>query len=105
MFFCRQLAVLGAGLMGAGIAQVSVQRGLPTILRDVSLDGVARGQGQIQTNLSKLVKRKKLTSVEREQVCVRVCVCNDLTPNSQITSSLDPLPTRGHHRHRKPGKS
>ncbi len=77
MFFCRQLAVLGAGLMGAGVAQVSVQRGLPTILRDISLDGVARGQGQIQTNLSKLVKRKKLTSVEREQVwcvCARLCM-------------------------------
>ncbi|KAL7057868.1 hypothetical protein AAHC03_016491 [Spirometra sp. Aus1] len=64
----KQLAVLGAGLMGAGIAQVSVQRGLPTIMRDVSTGGLARGQQQIQTNLDKLVKRKRMSVVEREQV-------------------------------------
>uniref|UniRef100_A0A183TNP2 3HCDH_N domain-containing protein n=1 Tax=Schistocephalus solidus TaxID=70667 RepID=A0A183TNP2_SCHSO len=64
----KQLAVLGAGLMGAGIAQVSVQRGLPTIMRDVSVAGLARGQHQIQTNLDKLVKRKRMSTMEREQV-------------------------------------
>ncbi|VDN45267.1 unnamed protein product [Dibothriocephalus latus] len=54
--------------MGAGIAQVSAQRGLPTIMRDVSIAGLARGQHQIQTNLDKMVKRKRMSVVEREQV-------------------------------------
>lgn len=45
--FCRTLAILGAGLMGAGIAQVSVDKGFQTILKDTTLDGLNRGQQQV----------------------------------------------------------
>lgn len=43
----RRLAVLGAGLMGAGIAQVSVDKGLKTILKDTTVTGLGRGQQQV----------------------------------------------------------
>lgn len=43
----RHIAVLGAGLMGAGIAQVSVDKGLKTILKDATLTGLSRGQQQV----------------------------------------------------------
>lgn len=43
----RHLAILGAGLMGAGIAQVSVDKGLKTILKDATLAGLGRGQQQV----------------------------------------------------------
>lgn len=43
----RNIAVLGAGLMGAGIAQVSVDKGLKTILKDATLTGLSRGQQQV----------------------------------------------------------
>lgn len=43
----RHLAILGAGLMGAGIAQVSVDKGLKTILKDATLTGLGRGQQQV----------------------------------------------------------
>lgn len=46
-FLCRTLAVLGAGLMGAGIAQVSVDKGLKTILKDTAQQGLDRGQQQV----------------------------------------------------------
>lgn len=46
-FLCRTLAVLGAGLMGAGIAQVSVDKGLKTILKDTTQQGLDRGQQQV----------------------------------------------------------
>lgn len=39
--------MLGAGLMGAGIAQVSVDKGLKTILKDTTLQGLGRGQQQV----------------------------------------------------------
>ncbi|CAG2183446.1 unnamed protein product, partial [Oppiella nova] len=45
----KTLAVLGAGLMGAGIAQVSVDKGYQTILKDVSTAGLVRGEQQIRT--------------------------------------------------------
>lgn len=57
----QTLAILGAGLMGAGIAQVSVDKGFTTILKDVSNAGLARGINQVQQGLDKKVKRKKMT--------------------------------------------
>jgi len=55
------LAVLGAGLMGAGIAHVSIDKGLPTILKDTADVGLRRGQEQIDKGLRDAVKKKKLT--------------------------------------------
>jgi len=46
-FLHRTLAVLGAGLMGAGIAQVSVDKGLKTILKDTAQQSLDRGQQQV----------------------------------------------------------
>jgi enoyl-CoA hydratase/long-chain 3-hydroxyacyl-CoA dehydrogenase len=41
------LGILGAGLMGAGIAQVSVDKGMKTILKDMNHAGLARGLNQV----------------------------------------------------------
>ncbi|KAF8561664.1 hypothetical protein P879_10454 [Paragonimus westermani] len=60
----KRLGVLGAGLMGAGIAQVSIQRDIPVVMKDVSSSSLARGEEHIQSNLAGLVKRKRLTQVE-----------------------------------------
>ncbi|KAF7240054.1 hypothetical protein EG68_08621 [Paragonimus skrjabini miyazakii] len=60
----KRLGVLGAGLMGAGIAQVSIQRDIPVVMKDVSSSSLARGEEYIQSNLAGLVKRKRLTQVE-----------------------------------------
>lgn len=62
----KQLAVLGAGLMGAGIAQVSVDKGLQTILKDTTLPALGRGQQQVFKGLNDKVKKKTLTSFERD---------------------------------------
>lgn len=43
----RHLAILGAGLMGAGIAQVSVDKGLKTLLKDTTMTGLGQGQQQV----------------------------------------------------------
>ena len=58
----KTVAVLGAGLMGAGIAQVSIDKGYRTILKDMSNAGLSRGINQIQDGVTKSVKRKKITS-------------------------------------------
>lgn len=62
----KHLAVLGAGLMGAGIAQVSVDKGLKTILKDATLAGLGRGQQQVFKGLNDKVKKKALSSFERD---------------------------------------
>uniref|UniRef100_A0A803SKM8 enoyl-CoA hydratase n=1 Tax=Anolis carolinensis TaxID=28377 RepID=A0A803SKM8_ANOCA len=64
----KTLAILGAGLMGAGIAQVSVDKGLTTILKDTALEGLSRGQQQVYKGLNDKVKKKSLTSFERDTI-------------------------------------
>ncbi|XP_054239401.1 trifunctional enzyme subunit alpha, mitochondrial [Indicator indicator] len=64
----KTLAVLGAGLMGAGIAQVSVDKGIKTILKDTAQKGLDRGQQQIFKGLNGKVKKKSLTSFERDSI-------------------------------------
>uniref|UniRef100_A0A8C3TVB1 Trifunctional enzyme subunit alpha, mitochondrial n=1 Tax=Catharus ustulatus TaxID=91951 RepID=A0A8C3TVB1_CATUS len=64
----KTLAVLGAGLMGAGIAQVSVDKGIKTILKDTAQKGLDRGQQQVYKGLNSKVKKKSLTSFERDSI-------------------------------------
>lgn len=58
----RKLAVIGAGLMGAGIAQVSIEQGYQVILKDIAQPALVRGQNQIFKNLNGSVKKKRLTT-------------------------------------------
>ncbi|XP_053317278.1 trifunctional enzyme subunit alpha, mitochondrial isoform X2 [Spea bombifrons] len=64
----QKLAVLGAGLMGAGIAQVSVDKGLKTILKDTTVEGLGRGQQQVFKGLNDKVRKKNLTAFERDSL-------------------------------------
>ncbi|KAM6462942.1 trifunctional enzyme subunit alpha, mitochondrial [Liasis olivaceus] len=64
----KKLAILGAGLMGAGIAQVSVEKGLNILMKDTTLDGLSRGQQQVYKGLNDKVKKKSLTSFERDKI-------------------------------------
>ncbi|KAK2508610.1 hypothetical protein MC885_007711 [Smutsia gigantea] len=64
----KHLAILGAGLMGAGIAQVSVDKGLQTILKDTTLAELGRGQQQVFRGLNDKVKKKAITSFERDSI-------------------------------------
>jgi len=63
----KTLAILGAGLMGAGIAQVSVDKGYHTILKDMNNAGLARGINQVQGGVNKAVKRKKISGFVGDQ--------------------------------------
>ncbi|KAG5277373.1 hypothetical protein AALO_G00116780 [Alosa alosa] len=62
----KNLAILGAGLMGAGIAQVSVDKGLATILKDTTSEGLSRGLEQVYKGLNTKTKKRSITSFERD---------------------------------------
>uniref|UniRef100_A0A8D8R562 Trifunctional enzyme subunit alpha, mitochondrial n=1 Tax=Cacopsylla melanoneura TaxID=428564 RepID=A0A8D8R562_9HEMI len=63
----KTVAVLGAGLMGAGIAHVTVDKGYNVIVKDSFEKGLARGLGQISTGLDGAVKRKKMSGLDRDR--------------------------------------
>ncbi|XP_034555577.1 hydroxyacyl-CoA dehydrogenase trifunctional multienzyme complex subunit alpha a [Notolabrus celidotus] len=64
----KKLAILGAGLMGTGVAQVSVDKGLTTILKDNNVESISRGHEQIYKSLDSKVQKKFITSFERDAI-------------------------------------
>jgi len=68
----RTIGVIGAGQMGAGIAQVAAQAGLDVILNDLSRDLVARGVNGISRNLDRMIERGRFKPEERDKVLRRI---------------------------------
>jgi len=62
----EEIAVLGAGLMGAGIAQVSIDKGYTVVLKDASGDFLDAGAKGIHGALNKKVKKKRLSKWDSE---------------------------------------
>ncbi len=68
----QTVGVLGAGLMGAGIAMVSTMKGYRVHLKDISYEGLGRGRKQIWDELDRRRKRKAMTAFERDQTMANV---------------------------------
>ena len=68
----QTIGVLGAGTMGAGIAQVALARGRRVRLFDVAEAGLAKARAGIDQGLGKLVEKGKLGSEEREAALARL---------------------------------
>jgi 3-hydroxybutyryl-CoA dehydrogenase len=68
----RKIGVIGAGTMGAGIAQVASQAGFQTILYDVSQEFVDKGLGRIRSFLRGSRERGKITVGEEERILSRL---------------------------------
>ncbi len=80
----RKVGVLGAGLMGSGIAEVCAKAGYETIVREVDEKALAAGRRRIENSLSKAVERGKLTAVDGEAIRKRLVFSSSL---EEISSS------------------
>jgi 3-hydroxybutyryl-CoA dehydrogenase len=72
------LAVVGAGTMGLGIAQLGVQHGFPTILFDLNPAALTKAKQSIAAGLSKLVEKNKLSAQAREEALARLTCTTEL---------------------------
>jgi len=64
----RKVGVLGCGLMGAGIAQVSATAGFETIVKEVSDELIAKGFGGIEKSLAKFAEKGTVTSAQQTEI-------------------------------------
>lgn len=64
----KKIGILGAGMMGAGIAYASASRGVEVVLRDVTLDRALSGKGYSEGIVSKGIKRGKTSQAEGERL-------------------------------------
>ena len=62
----KTIGVIGAGQMGAGIAQVSAQAGYRVLLSDVSAEVAAKGRDGIAKALGRLVEKEKIAAADRD---------------------------------------
>jgi 3-hydroxybutyryl-CoA dehydrogenase len=76
----RSVAVLGAGLMGSGIAQAAAVAGHDTVVRDVDQAALDRGRTGIERSLAKLVEKQKLEASVREAALQRLRFTTELAP-------------------------
>ena len=68
----KKIAVVGAGLMGAGIVQVSIDKGYDVIMKDTNQAGLYRGMNQIQKGMETAVKKKKYSGIQRDKYLARL---------------------------------
>lgn len=66
------IGVLGAGLMGSGIADVSANKGYHVLLKDQTIENAAKGEQVIWKALNSKAKKRVITSFERDQIASRV---------------------------------
>jgi 3-hydroxyacyl-CoA dehydrogenase len=73
-----RIGVLGAGLMGHGIAQAYAQEGYPVTITDSSASALAEVKGRIKANLDTLAREGLLPEGEVEPIMARITVADSL---------------------------
>ncbi len=73
----KKLGILGAGMMGAGIAYVSARAGIEVILIDQSQGAADKGKGYSESLLDKGVQRRKVTPERKNEVLKRITTTTD----------------------------
>lgn len=79
-----RIGVVGAGLMGAGIAQVSAVAGHDVVLQDVSEAPVARGRDGIAKSLARFAEKGKISAEDEQGALDRIALATDLEVMSDV---------------------
>ena len=73
----QKVGVLGCGLMGSGIAEVCAKAGIPTVVREVSEEFLAKGMGRLEKSLGRAVDKGKLSAEDRDGALGRLSGTTD----------------------------
>ncbi|WP_405226486.1 3-hydroxyacyl-CoA dehydrogenase family protein [Dokdonia sp. Asnod1-B02] len=75
----KNIAVIGAGTMGNGIAHTFAQSGYQVQLVDISQDSLDRGISTISKNLDRMVAKERITAIEKQQTLDNITTYTNLT--------------------------
>ena len=110
----RSVGIVGAGQMGAGIAQVFTQAGFSVLLNDISAEALEAARAGIDENLARQVERGRISAADHAAAMDRLALEPDLTRlgpcdliiesateneavKVEILEDADPAPGREHH--------
>jgi 3-hydroxybutyryl-CoA dehydrogenase len=85
----HHLLVVGAGQMGAGIAQVALQSGHHVTLVDVSNEMLAKGRASVEKGLGKLVEKGKMDEDTRIQAVARLSTSNAILEVKNVDAAIE----------------
>jgi 3-hydroxybutyryl-CoA dehydrogenase len=94
------VGVIGAGMMGQGIAQTSAQFGHQVLLTDVSLEIAEKGKATIAKTLDKLVGRGKLDAAEAKTVLSRITPVGEYAPLADADIIIEAATEREEIKHK-----
>src|SRR6266571_2340469 len=92
-----RLGVLGAGVMGAGIAQVTATAGYETVCYDIDTDALARGEEHVTTGrygFERGVERGKLTREEADAARARLSFTSSLADAARVDVVIEAVPEK-----------
>ncbi len=76
----KRILVIGAGNMGAGIAQLCAQQGFEAVIADINIDLSNGAKARIEKGLQKRVEQGKITEADKNSVLSRISASGDLSP-------------------------
>ena len=85
----NHILVVGAGQMGAGIAQVGLQAGFQITLSDVSEAALAKGKAGIEKGLSKLVEKGKLDAAAKDAALKRLFTSTSILDVKEVDAAIE----------------
>jgi len=88
----KTIMVVGAGQMGAGIAQVSVQAGFKTIVCDASHEYLERGRKTIEKNLNRQVEKNKISGNDKDLIISRLFFTMNLEDGKNADIVIEAIP-------------
>jgi 3-hydroxybutyryl-CoA dehydrogenase len=88
----NSIAVVGAGLMGSGIAESVSRAGVDVILRDVDQAGIDRAQERIERSLARAVQGGKMADDEAAAIRARIELTTDLGAISDAELVIEAVP-------------
>lgn len=74
----KTIAVIGAGTMGSGIAQVAARSGFSVIMRDIREELLERGMNTISSSLKRDVEKDRLSESDKKEIINRIKTTSDL---------------------------
>lgn len=90
----NHIMVVGAGLMGAGIAQVLGRAGYKVTLADRTESDLARGMAQIEKSVASLVKRGNYTAEESERISRQIHLVTKLQDGQDADLVIEAIPEK-----------
>jgi len=88
----EKIAVIGAGQMGNGIAQVAASAGYEVLMVDIKQEFVDRGMATIQKSLSKLVSKERMSQSDADNTLARISTTTDRSECADVDLVVEAVP-------------